>query len=96
VETIEDIEQEISPAQALNFKEEPEPLPGEIESSCLDSARSLIKENLSYVPISVDELIRECQLSATDMWVVLLEMEIAGRLERLPGGRVALKEEWKS
>lgn len=95
VETIEDIEQDISPSPLLNLKEEKEPLKGKIEPPCSPSARALIKENLSYVPISVDELIRECQLQATDVWIVLLEMEIAGCLERLPGGRVALKEEWK-
>lgn len=96
VETIEDIEQEISPSQPFHLKEEQETSLRIIESSGLESARSLIKENLSYVPISVDELIRECQLQATDVWVVLLEMEIAGCLERLPGGKVSLKEEWKS
>lgn len=96
VETIEDIEQEISPSQSFHLKEEQETSLRIIESSGLESARSLIKENLSYVPISVDELIRECQLQATDVWVVLLEMEIAGCLERLPGGKVSLKEEWKN
>lgn len=96
VETIEDIQQEISPSQSLNLKEEHVSFLKEVESSSLESSRDLIKENLSFVPISVDELIRECQLSATDVWIVLLEMEIAGCLERLPGGRVSLKEEWKS
>jgi DNA processing protein len=96
IETIEDIEQEISPSQPLTLREEREQLQYDRTSSCLDSARSLIKENLSFVPISVDELIRECQLQAADVWIVLLEMEIAGYLDRLPGGRVSLKEEWKS
>ena len=68
----------------------------DVHSSCLNAIRHIIKENLSYVPISVDELIRECQLQASDVWIVLLEMEIAGSLERLPGGRVSLKEDWKS
>lgn len=96
VETIEDINQEILPASPLNLAEEPEIFPQESESSCLKSVRTLIKESLGYIPISVDELIRECQLSATDVWIVLLEMEIAGCLERLPGGKVSLKKEWKN
>jgi len=96
VETIEDIEREILPSIPSQLQENTEILPAVIESSCLTTARSLIKENLGYVPISVDELIRECQLSPTDVWIVLLEMEIAGCLERLPGGKVSLKEEWKN
>ncbi|HUX80539.1 MAG TPA: DNA-processing protein DprA [Alphaproteobacteria bacterium] len=96
VETLEDIGHEISPLTpqmladpSASFEEGP-------PSPSLNKVRHLLNENLSIVPISVDELIRECQLSASDVWVVLLEMEIAGRLERLPGGKVSLKEEWIS
>lgn len=93
VETIEDIQGEISPNSPLNFKEDPCIFPESITSSSLEFSRSLIKENLSYVPISIDELIRECQLSASEVGIILLEMEIAGTIERLPGGKVSLKEE---
>lgn len=96
VETLEDIEQEVSAATPLRL-EESLPLYEEVQpSASLDEVRRLLNENLNYTPINVDELIRECQLSASDVWVVLLEMEIAGRLERHPGGKVALKEDWKS
>lgn len=96
VETIEDIDQEISPSGSFNLQEESESFQTNFESSCPESVRRIIKENLSYVPISVDELIRECQLQAADVWIALLEMEIAGYLDRLPGGKVSLKEEWKN
>lgn len=96
VETIEDIQGEISSDSPPNLKENPCIFPEAIKPSSLESSRSLIKENLSYVPISIDELIRECQLSTSDMWIVLLEMEIAGTIERFSGGRVSLKKEWKS
>jgi DNA processing protein len=96
VETLEDIEQEISPSTPLRLEESAPPFEEILPSPSLNKVRHIINENLSIVPISVDELIRECQLSASDVWVVLLEMEIAGRLERLPGSRVSLKEEWKS
>ena len=69
------------------------PPPSSLE---LEKIRNLIYETLSFVPINVDEVIRECQLQASDVWIVLLEMEIAGRLERHLGGKVSLKEEWKS
>ncbi len=49
-----------------------------------------IMELLGPVPVSVDELLRECQLSAAVVMTMLLELELAGRLERLPGNRVSL------
>jgi len=56
----------------------------------LDAARKNIVELLSPSPAAVDELIRECQVSAALVAVVLLELELAGRIERHPGGRVSL------
>jgi len=95
VETIQDIDQEISPTSSLHIQENDNAYEAPFPSSSLDTVRHLLNENLSFIPINVDELIRECQLQASDVWIVLLEMEIAGRLERHPGGKVALKEEWK-
>lgn len=92
VETIEDIFQEISPQKPPLLEETREVLHDHTSSPTLNNTRHLVNENLSYVPISIDELIRECQLSASDVWGVLLEMEIAGRLDRQPGGKVALKK----
>ncbi|MDH5187560.1 MAG: DNA-processing protein DprA [Rhodospirillaceae bacterium] len=45
---------------------------------------------LSPDPVSVDEIIRSCQCSPAAVSMVLLELELAGRLMRHPGGRVAL------
>ena len=42
------------------------------------------------MPVAVDELIRQSRLSAPLVAVVLLELELAGRLERHAGGRVSL------
>lgn len=95
-ETVEDIVGEISPNSPLEFKEEITQIKSPSSPHSLQKSRQIVNENLSVVPISIDELVRECQLSPSDIWIVLLEMEIAGRIERLPGGKVALKEEWKS
>jgi DNA processing protein len=38
----------------------------------------------------VDDLLRHCAVSAAALAEVLLELDLAGRLERLPGNRVAL------
>ncbi len=56
----------------------------------LAAARRIVREALSPTPVSVDELVRECQLSVALVATVLLEMELAGRLHRYPGNQVAL------
>jgi DNA processing protein len=45
---------------------------------------------LGPAPTQVDDLIRRCQFSAAAVMSALLEMEIAGRVEALPGNRFAL------
>lgn len=54
-----------------------------------DRIRSLVEERLSPAPVEVDELIRQCRTSPAAVLTVLLELELAGRIERHPGGRVA-------
>ncbi|HCS70101.1 MAG TPA: DNA-protecting protein DprA, partial [Rhodospirillaceae bacterium] len=39
-------------------------------------------------PTTVDELLRVCQFSQAVVSTVLLELELAGRLERHPGSKV--------
>ena len=56
----------------------------------LVTARAKIIENLGFSPVAVDELVRQCQLSPSLVLTVLLELELAGRLDRQPGQRVAL------
>ena len=56
----------------------------------LASARRRVLERLSPTPVPVDELVRECQLSPALTLNVLLELELAGRLERQAGNLVAL------
>ena len=48
---------------------------------------------LSHVPISVDEIVRACHVSVSGVQSVLLDLEVAGRLQRLPGNRVGLVNE---
>jgi DNA processing protein len=47
---------------------------------------------LGPVPVAVDELIRQSGLSPAIVQTVLLELELAGRLERHAGGRTTLVE----
>jgi DNA processing protein len=55
-----------------------------------DDALRTVHELLGPAPVMVDELVRQCHLSAPAVRAVLLELELAGRLERHPGNRVSL------
>jgi DNA processing protein len=56
----------------------------------LAMARQAVLELLGTVPVAVDEVIRQCQISPPAVYMVLLELELASRLERHPGNRVSL------
>jgi DNA processing protein len=56
-----------------------------------DAALDLVVEKLSPTPVAVDELVRQCQLTASAVASLLLELELAGRIERHPGNLVSLR-----
>lgn len=56
-----------------------------------DSVRSRTNGLLSVSPVEIDELVRSADASVGDVMGVLLELELAGRLVRFSGQRVALK-----
>jgi len=56
----------------------------------MERARCDIIALLGPEPTMVDDLIRRCQLSASVVIAVLLELELTGRVETMPGHRVAL------
>lgn len=49
-----------------------------------------VRECLGAAPVTVDELVRRCQLSPSTVASVLLDLELAGVVERHPGQRVSL------
>ena len=53
-------------------------------------ARARIEDLLGPSPVVVDELVRQSGASAGEVQLVLLELDLAGRLERHAGGRVSL------
>jgi DNA processing protein len=52
--------------------------------------RQRIEAALGPGPTAVDEVVRQCQVSPALVATALMELELAGRLERHPGNRVAL------
>jgi DNA processing protein len=55
-----------------------------------DAVRDAIAALLGPVPLPVDELIRQSGIAAGAVQMALLELELAGRLERHAGGRISL------
>jgi DNA processing protein len=53
-------------------------------------ARARVMALLGPTPVTTDDLIRLSDASATTVHAALLELELAGRLKRQQGGRVAL------
>jgi DNA processing protein len=70
---------------------EPLPVAPDFVDSAVDRA-VLYAQVLDLVgpsPTPVDAVVRRCQFSAPAVMAALLELELAGRIETLPGGRVA-------
>ncbi|MGN6584375.1 MAG: DNA-processing protein DprA [Rhizobiaceae bacterium] len=55
-----------------------------------DSDRDRVMEALGPVPTPIDEIIRHTGLHPAQIFMILLELDLAGRLERHPGGNVSL------
>ena len=73
---------------ALPMKIDPTPTPAG-DDGALDEARRRVGDALGATPVPVDEIIRQCQFSPAVISMALLELELAGRLARHPGGKVA-------
>ena len=61
---------------------------GEAREPSGDEAQVL--DLLGPSPIAVDDVLRRCQLSTPVVQAILLDLELSGRVEMLPGNRVAL------
>ena len=55
-----------------------------------DSDRRRVVEALGPTPVSVDDLIHHTRLHPAQVFMILLELDLAGRLERHPGNHVSL------
>jgi DNA processing protein len=66
------------------------PAPPDSPREPRDSAQAQIVERLGPTPVAVDELVRQCHVSPATVVTILLELELAGRLERHPGNQVSL------
>ena len=54
-----------------------------------DSERARIADALNLVPVEIDEIIRHTGIPAQTVYLVLLELDLAGRLTRHAGGTIS-------
>jgi len=92
----EDVLEALAPISRVDFSSPPEANEpaGEEEKPQLlppnDTDRARITDALGPTPVEVDDIIRHTGLPASAVYLVLLELDIAGRLHRHPGGSVSL------
>lgn len=75
------------PATPRTVPVQPVEIPTETQPA---TGHEKIIEMLGATPTGVDELVRECHMSAASVQSSLLELELAGRIERHPGNRISL------
>jgi len=73
--------------KALDFTNK---IPAQPDPNSVEEARGRVIELLGPSPVTVDEILRNCQFPLAVVSLILLEMELAGRLQRHPGNRVSL------
>lgn len=91
VQGVEDILEVLRPqlprraAASLGRVEEP----AAIDEGAVADARRSVLEMISSAPTPIDEIIRQCHLSPPVVLTAILELELAGRLQRHPGNHVS-------
>jgi DNA processing protein len=90
IETAEDVLAMLRPILGHAFQETILPtLPASPrEPPSADAARALVEEKLGPAPVEIDELVRQCGIPPAEVLTVLLELELAGRVQRHPGNRI--------
>ncbi|MDP5280902.1 DNA-processing protein DprA [Sphingomonas sp. DG1-23] len=89
VQSVDDILEAIRPIDARAVRAPVCSFEGPPPEDASDAERRQIAALLGPVPVAIDELIRQSGVGAAVVQTILLELELAGRLERHAGGRVS-------
>ena len=90
IQSAADVLETIRPIDARMVRSGGSAFTGPPPEDANDGERRDVASLLGPVPVAVDELIRQSGLTPAVVQTVLLELELAGRLERHAGGRVSL------
>ena len=91
IQNADDVMEAINPLRIRPFRT-PERGYGapEMSADADESARRAVTGLLNGTPVPIDDFIRQAELPAAVVQTVLLELELAGRLERHAAGKVSL------
>lgn len=90
IQNAADVLEQIRPLDARSVRAPAAPFEAQPPGDADDAARARVTDLLGPVPVAVDELIRQSGVAPGVVQMVLLELELAGRLERHAGGRASL------
>ena len=65
--------------------------PTQIDEGELTEARKIVSAKLGYNAVLIDELLIQCSITPNLLSLILLELELAGKLQRYAGHKVAIK-----
>ncbi|GAA0737339.1 DNA-processing protein DprA [Sphingomonas japonica] len=89
VQSVADIAEMLRPIDPRNVRAPTSDFAAQPPGDPSDAERHVVGDLLGPVPVPVDELIRQSGLAPATVAFVLLELELAGRIERHAGGRVS-------
>ena len=91
IQNAEDVLEAIRPMSIRPFRQRDERYASPAAApDASEQERQAVLDLLSPTPVAVDEIVRQSQLPPATVQMVLLELELAGRLERHAGGKVSL------
>jgi DNA processing protein len=90
IQNVEEIVGALQPFRLRPLAEDPEPYRAQAPGDIATQDRDRVTALLCPTAVPIDELIRQAGLAPPIVQTVLLELELAGRLERHAGGKVSL------
>lgn len=90
IQNAADVMEAVGPSQHRVMSEGESYHPGEVVIAD-ERAQQIVEELLGPSPVPVDEIVRLSGLSSGDVQLVLLELDLGGRLDRHAGGKVSLR-----
>lgn len=90
VQNAADVIEALRPGVIARVTEPPSPYSAPIEEPS-DPTRREVEGLLGPVAVAVDEIVRQSGASPAEVQLILLELDLAGRLDRHAGGRVSVR-----
>jgi DNA processing protein len=59
-----------------------------VDEKDTEEIKEAVLQNISQMPLYIDELARACHVPIPGLQMALLELELGGRVQRLPGNRI--------